>query len=214
MMINISLFMSQYFQIHPHNPQVRLINEAVEIIRNGGVIIYPTDSVYAIGCHLNDKKALDRIKLIRNLSALHNFTLMCRDLSEIATYAKVNNPKYRLLKSLTPGPYTFILPATKEVPARLQHPKKKTIGIRVPDNQITLDILQVLDESLMSVTVLLPDMSAPFYDAQEIYQRIGSQVDLVIDGGSCETEYTSIIDLTSDNPVVIRAGKGDISLFS
>jgi len=214
MVSDISLFMSQYFQIHPQNPQVRLINQAVDIIRNGGVIVYPTDSVYAIGCHLNDKKALDRIKLIRNLSGKHNFTLMCRDLSEIATYAKVNNPKYRLLKSLTPGPYTFILPATKEVPARLQHSKKKTIGIRVPDCQITLDILQALNEPLMSVTVILPNVSTPLYDAKEIYRCLDAQVDLVIDGGPCEMEYTSIIDLTSDLPLVIRAGKGDVSLFS
>ncbi|MGD9153049.1 MAG: L-threonylcarbamoyladenylate synthase [Gammaproteobacteria bacterium] len=205
--------MSQYFQIHPQNPQVRLINQAVEIIREGGIVVYPTDSVYAIGCHLNDKKALDRIKLIRNLSGKHNFTLVCRDLSEIATYAKVNNPKYRLLKSLTPGPYTFILPATKDVPARLQHPKKKTIGIRVPDCRITLDLLENLNEPLMSVTVILPKESMPLYDPEEIYRRLSSQVDLVIDGGPCEIEYTSVIDLTNDNPIVIRQGKGDISLF-
>jgi tRNA threonylcarbamoyl adenosine modification protein (Sua5/YciO/YrdC/YwlC family) len=205
--------MSQYFQIHPQNPQVRLINQAVEIIREGGIVVYPTDSVYAIGCHLNDKKALDRIKLIRNLSGKHNFTLVCRDLSEIATYAKVNNPKYRLLKSLTPGPYTFILPATKDVPARLQHPKKKTIGIRVPDCRITLALLENLNEPLMSVTVILPKESMPLYDPEEIYRRLSSQVDLVIDGGPCEIEYTSVIDLTNDNPIVIRQGKGDISLF-
>ncbi|MGD9108449.1 MAG: L-threonylcarbamoyladenylate synthase [Gammaproteobacteria bacterium] len=206
--------MSQYFHIHPQNPQVRLINQAVEIIRDGGVVVYPTDSVYAIGCHLNDKKALDRIKLIRNLSGKHNFTLMCRDLSEIATYAKVNNPKYRLLKSLTPGPYTFILSATKDVPVRLQHPKKKTIGIRVPDCRITLDILETLNEPLMSVTVILPKESMPLYDPKDIYQRIGSQVDLVIDGGPCAIEYTSVIDLTNDNPIVIRQGKGDTSFLS
>lgn len=205
--------MSQYFKIHPQNPQVRLINQAVEIIRDGGVVVYPTDSVYAIGCHLNDKKALDRIKLIRNLSGKHNFTLMCRDLSEIATYAKVNNSKYRLLKSLTPGPYTFILPATKDVPSRLQHPKKKTIGIRVPNCRITLDLLENLNEPLMSVTVILAEESTPLCDPEEIYRRIGSQVDLVIDGGLCEMKYTSVIDLNNDNPVVIRQGKGDTNLF-
>lgn len=205
--------MSQYFQIHPENPQIRLINQAVEIIRDGGVVVYPTDSVYAIGCHLNDKKALDRIKVIRNLSGEHNFTLMCRDLSEIAIYAKVNNPTYRLLKSLTPGPYTFILPATKDVPARLQHPKKKTIGIRVPDCRITLDLLGNLNEPLMSVTVILPEESTPLYDPEAIYQHLGSQVDLVIDGGPCEMSYTSVIDLTNDHPRVIRQGKGDTSLF-
>lgn len=202
--------MSQYFQIHPQNPQARLISQAVEVIRDGGVVVYPTDSVYAIGCHLNDKKALDRIKFIRNLSGEHNFTLMCRDLSEIATYAKVNNPTYRLLKSLTPGPYTFILAATKDVPARLQHPKKKTIGIRVPDCRITLDLLKNLHEPLMSVTVILPEETVPLCDPEEIYQHLGSQVDLVIDGGPCEMSYTSVVDLTNDHPRVIRQGKGII----
>jgi tRNA threonylcarbamoyl adenosine modification protein (Sua5/YciO/YrdC/YwlC family) len=206
--------MSQYFCIHPQNPQMRLITETAKIIRNGGVIVYPTDSVYAIGCRLNDKKAHDRIKQIRQLNDKHNFTLMCRDLSEIATYAKVDNQKYRLLKASTPGPYTFLLPATKEVPTRLQHPKKKTIGIRVPDNNITLAILEELNEPLMSVTFVLPNQFEQLLDPEEIYQKLGSQVDLVINGGPCGTELTSIIDLFGDEPVVVREGKGDVTIFS
>jgi len=206
--------MSQYFCIHPQNPQTRLITETAKIIRNGGVIVYPTDSVYAIGCRLNDKKAHDRIKQIRQLNDKHNFTLMCRDLSEIATYAKVDNHKYRLLKASTPGPYTFLLPATKEVPTRLQHSKKKTIGIRVPDNNITLAILEELNEPLMSVTFVLPNQFEQLLDPEEIYQKLGSQVDLVINGGPCGTELTSIIDLFGDEPIVVREGKGDTTIFS
>jgi tRNA threonylcarbamoyl adenosine modification protein (Sua5/YciO/YrdC/YwlC family) len=203
--------MSQLFSIHPQNPQMRLINDAVEIFRQGGVVVYPTDSAYALGCCLNKKKALDRIRQIRQLDHKHNFTLLCKDLSEIATYAKVSNPKYRLLKSLTPGPYTFLLSATKEVPARLQHPKRKTIGIRVPDCKITLALLEELNEPLMSVSLILPGDTEPLLDPQDIYAYMSSQVDLVIDGGFCGIDLTSVIDLSDNTPVVLREGKGDIS---
>ena len=205
--------MSQCFQIHPKDPQKRLIREAAEIIHNGGIVIYPTDSTYAIGCHLNDKKALDRIRQIRQLHDKHNFTLVCRDLSEIATYAKVDNRQFRLLKSLTPGPYTFLLCATKEVPKRLQHPKRKTIGMRIPDCKIVLDLLESLGEPLMSVTLTMPGQTEPMLDPEEINSSMSSQVDLVIDGGFCGIDLTSVIDLSDNDPVVVRAGKGDVSLF-
>jgi tRNA threonylcarbamoyl adenosine modification protein (Sua5/YciO/YrdC/YwlC family) len=205
--------MGKFFHIHPNNPQSQLIRQAVDVVRNGGVIVYPTDSAYAIGCHLNDKKALDRLRQIRRLDKKHNFTLVCRDLSEIATYAMVDNKTYRLLKSLTPGAYTFLLRATKEVPRRLQHPKRKTIGIRIPDCEIALALLKELNEPLMTTTLILPAEEEPLFDPQEIYTKIGSQVDLVIDGGFCKMETTSVIDLLGDDPVVIREGKGDVSRF-
>lgn len=205
--------MTQFFQIHPDNPQLRLIRSAVEIIHKGGLVIYPTDSSYALGCHIGDKTAMERIRQIRKLDDKHNFTLVCRDLSEIANYAKVGNQHYRLLKTLTPGPYTFIHKATKLVPRRLQHARKKTIGIRIPDNRITQALLDVLGEPLMSSTLILPGEDMPMTDPYEMKDILGHAVDLVIDGGYCGFEPTSVIDMEDETPQVIRAGKGDVALF-
>jgi len=205
--------MSQFFQIHPENPQQRLISQAVEIIRKGGVVVYPTDSGYALGCHLGDKKALETIRRIRKLDDKHNFTLMCRDLSELGTYARVDNTAYRLVKAHTPGPYTFILKATGEVPKRLMHPKRRTIGLRVPDNTIALALLEALNEPLMSVTMMLPGDDYPMTDPYEIRQALEHELDLVIDGGYCGMEPTTVVDLVEEAPVVIRQGLGDISAF-
>ncbi|MFW2440763.1 MAG: L-threonylcarbamoyladenylate synthase [Arenicellales bacterium] len=201
--------MAQYFEIHPENPQQRLIHQAVEILNQGGVIAYPTDSSYALGCNIGDKQALDRIRSIRRVDARHNFTLVCRDLSELSTYAKVENTVYRLLKHYTPGAYTFILKATGEVPRRLQNPKRKTIGIRVPDNNITLALLEQLNQPLMSSTLILPDEEQPLSDPHEIREQLEHQVDLVIDGGFCGLEATTVVDLVSGAPVIVRQGKGD-----
>lgn len=205
--------MSLLLQIHPDNPQPRLISQAVEVIHSGGVIIYPTDSGYALGCHTGDKKAMDRIRHIRQLDDKHNFTLLCRDLSEIALYAKVSNSQYRLIKSLTPGPYTFIHKATKQVPRRLQHPKRKTIGIRVPDNPIALALLERLDEPLMSTTLMLPGDQMPMTDPYEMRQILGHQVDLIIDGGYCGIEPTTVVLMEDEIPVVVRQGLGDTRVF-
>lgn len=205
--------MAQFFQIHPDNPQLRLIRSAVEIIRQGGVVVYPTDTSYALGCHIGDKAAMERIRTIRKLDDKHNFTLVCRDLSEIALYAKIENHHYRMLKSLTPGPYTFIHMATKQVPRRLQHPKRKTIGIRVPDNAITQALLAELNEPLMSTTLILPGEELPLTDPYEMRDILSHQVDLVIDGGYCGFEDSTVVDMEGDTPVVVRAGKGDTSLF-
>jgi len=205
--------MSQFFSIHPENPQSRLINDAVKIIQSGGVIVYPTDSAYALGCQLKNKEALTRIKNIRQLDDKHNFTLVCKDLSEIATYAEVDNIKYRLLKSLTPGAYTFLLKATKEVPRRLLHPKRKIIGIRIPDCKITLALLEELNEPIMSTTLILPGEELPLSDPEVIYNKLASQVDLIVDGGSCGLDPTSVIDLHEEQPRVKRVGKGDVSQF-
>ncbi len=200
--------MSQFFQIHPVNPQARLIRRAVEIVRDGGVIAYPTDSGYALGCHIGDKDAMERIRALRVLDDKHNFTLMCRDLSEIATYAKVENSAYRLLKAHTPAPYTFILEATREVPRRLQHPRRKTIGIRVPDNAIAQALLAELGEPLMSSTLILPGQNMPMTDAEEIRDTLGNRLDLVIDGGYCGFEPTTVVDLVAGVPDILRVGKG------
>ncbi len=205
--------MSQFFQIHPENPQSRLIKQAADIVRNGGVIVYPTDSAYALGCHLGDKAALERVRAIRRLDDKHNFTLLCRDLSELGNYARVDNSAFRLLKNLIPGPYTFILRATPEVPKRLHHPKRKSVGLRVPDNQICLDLLAELGEPLMSVSLILPGDELPMTDPYDIRDTLGNQVDLVIDGGYCGMEPTSVIDLVDDVPVVVRRGLGDVSQF-
>ncbi len=206
--------MSQFFQIHPDNPQQRLIHQAVEIIRNGGVIIYPTDSAYAIGCRIGDKTSMDKIRSIRKLDKTHNFTLVCRDLSEIATFAQIDNSHYRLLKAHTPGAYTFILKATREVPKRLMHGKRKTIGIRIPDNQIDQALLEALNEPLLSSTLILPDDEVPLTDPYEIRQMLEHQVDLIIDGGFCGLEATTVIDFEDDVPVVVRKGLGDSSAFA
>ena len=205
--------MSIYLQIHPDNPQSRLIQQAVDVIHQGGLVVYPTDSSYALGCHIGDKKAMERIRRIRKLDDRHNFTLVCRDLSEISTYAKVGNQNYRLLKTLTPGPYTFIFKATKQVPRRLQHPKRKTIGIRVPDNPIAQALLEGLGEPLMSSTLILPGDEEPLTDPYEMNAILGHQVDMVIDGGYCGYEPTSVVVMEEEIPFVARAGKGDVSLF-
>ena len=205
--------MSQFFQIHPENPQARLIKQAAEIVRGGGVIVYPTDSAYALGCHLEDKQAIDRIRSIRRLDDKHNFTLMCRDLSELSTYAKVDNTMYRTLKAHTPGPYTFILDATRDVPRRLMHPKRRSIGIRVPDNQIALDLLAELGEPMMSVTLILPNETEPMTDPWDIRDTLEHELDLVIDGGFCGFEPTSIIEFLGDEPNILRRGQGDVSEF-
>ena len=205
--------MSQFYQIHPDNPQARLIRSAADIIRAGGVVAYPTDSAYALGCHIGDKNALDRIRRIRKLDARHNFTLVCRDLSEIATYAKVDNTAYRLLRHCTPGPYTFILRATSEVPRRLMHPKRKTVGLRVPDNRIALALLEDLGEPLMSVTLIMPGDEYPLLDPYDIRDSLEHEVDLVIDGGYCGMEVTTVVDLAEETPMVLRVGKGDIAPF-
>jgi tRNA threonylcarbamoyl adenosine modification protein (Sua5/YciO/YrdC/YwlC family) len=200
--------MSQYFEIHPDNPQPRLIRQAVDIIREGGLAVVPTDSTYAIVCHLDDKGAVERIQRIRQLEKNHNFTLMCRDLSEIAAYARVDNAAYRLLKAHTPGPYTFLLRATAEVPRRLQHPKRKTIGIRVPDHAILKALLEEHGQPLMSSSLILPGMEFPETDAYEIRDRLEHQVDVIIDGGHCGIEPTTVVDLTDPAPTVIRQGRG------
>jgi tRNA threonylcarbamoyl adenosine modification protein (Sua5/YciO/YrdC/YwlC family) len=204
---------SQFYQIHPENPQARLIRNAVDIIHNGGVVVYPTDSAYALGCHIGDKTALDRIRRIRKLDDKHNFTLVCRDLSEIATYAKVNNTSYRLLRHTTPGAYTFILQATSEVPRRLMHPKRKTVGLRVPDNAIAAALLADLGEPLMSVTLIMPGDEFPLTDPYDIRETLEHEVDLVIDGGYCGMEPTTVVDLADNSSVILRAGKGDVAPF-
>ena len=203
--------MSQYFVIHPETPQPRLIRQAAEIIRAGGVVVYPTDATYALGCLIGDKDALDRIRRIRGLDESHQLTLVCRDLSEIASYAKVGNAHYRLLKAMTPGPYTFILAATKQVPRRVQHPKRKTIGIRVPENAILQALLTELREPLMSTTLQLPGDEQPLNDPYEVRQRLEKLVDLIIDGAFGDLEPTTVVDLSEDVPRVVRVGRGDVA---
>ena len=203
--------MSEYFYIHPDNPQLRLIKQSVEIINRGGIIIYPTDSSYAIGCHLDDKEAIDKIRRIRQVDKNHHFTLMCRDLSEISKYAMVDNINYRLLKAHTPGSYTFILEANREIPRRLKHPKRKTIGIRIPDNNIALALLEELDQPLISSTLILPNDEFPMTDPYQIQLFLENQVDLIIDGGYSGHEATTVIDLMQSPPEVLREGRGDIS---
>ena len=205
--------MAQFFTIHPENPQQRLIRQAVTIIRAGGIIVYPTDSCYALGCHLGDKEAMNRIRAIRGVDEKHHFTLVCRDLAEIARYALIDNQQYRLLKANTPGSYTFILQATREVPKRLSHPKRNTIGLRVPDHAVVQALLSELNEPLLSSTLLMPDDGLPLNDIHEIRERLENQVDLILDGGSCGLETTTVIDLTQDAPELVRLGKGSIASF-
>jgi tRNA threonylcarbamoyl adenosine modification protein (Sua5/YciO/YrdC/YwlC family) len=206
--------MSQFFHIHLDNPQPRLIKQAAELVRKGAVIVYPTDSGYALGCHLGDKDAVMRIRKIRNVDDKHHMTLVCRDLSEISHYARVDNLQFRLMKSNTPGSYTFILDATKEVPKRLQHPKRNTIGLRIPDHPVALALLEELGEPLLSSSLILPGEEITMHDAEDIREFLSSQVDLVIDGGPVGLEPTTVIDLTGDAPILIRRGKGDIKPFS
>ncbi|MGD9662780.1 MAG: L-threonylcarbamoyladenylate synthase [Porticoccaceae bacterium] len=205
--------MSEFLYIHPENPQQRLIHQAADVIRGGGVAVYPTDSAYALGCHLGDKAAMETIRQIRQLDKNHNFTLMCRDLSEIATYAKVSNQVFRMLKANTPGAYTFILEATSEVPRRLMHPKRKTIGLRVPANPIALALLEELNEPMMSVTLIMPGDELPLTDPYDIRAALERRVDLIIDGGYCGLEPTTVIDMTGDCPELRRQGMGDFSPF-
>ncbi|MDC1210663.1 L-threonylcarbamoyladenylate synthase [Porticoccaceae bacterium] len=203
--------MSDYLSIHPENPQQRLIAKAAEIVRKGGVIAYPTDSVYAIGCHIGDKQAMDRIRAIRQVDKNHNFTLMCRDLSELASYARVDNSAFRSLKAHTPGPFTFILSATSEVPRRLMHPKRKTIGLRVPDSPIAQSLLEELGEPMMSVTLIMPGDEYPLSDPYDIRAALEMHVDVLIDGGHCGLEPTTVVDMTGPVPEITRQGMGDFS---
>jgi tRNA threonylcarbamoyl adenosine modification protein (Sua5/YciO/YrdC/YwlC family) len=205
--------MSQFFTIYSNNINTRLIRQAVAILRDGGIVVYPTDSCYALGCHLDDKEAVTRIRKIRQMDDQHYLTLMCRDLSEIAKYARVDNHKFRLLKSNTPGSYTFILEATKEVPKRVQHPKRSTVGIRVPDHPVALALLEELGEPMLSSTLILPDKEWPLNDAERIRELLETQVDAVIDGGAAGIDFTTVIDLTGDTPVLLRQGVGDAAPF-
>ena len=203
--------MAQMLSIHPQSPQPRLIAQAVETIQKNGVIVYPTDSGYALGCRLGDRNAMERILQIRQIELSHHLTLVCHDLSELGQYARVDNQQYRLLKQLTPGAYTFILPATKEVPRRTLHPKRATIGLRVPDSPVVQALLRELGEPILSCTLMLPDEDVPLSDADDIAEKIGKRVDLIIDSGHCEPESTTVLDLTSDEVVVVREGKGSIA---
>ena len=203
--------MAIIIEIHPVDPQPRRIAKVVETIREGGLIAYPTDSSYAFGCHIGDKRAMDRIRRIRRTDKKHNFTLVCSDLSEISTYARVDNWAYRMVKAMTPGAYTFILPATREVPKRLQHPKRRTIGLRVPDHQFVRAVLEALGEPIMSSTLLLPGDDLPLTDPHEIDERIGHDIDLIVDAGPTGIEPTSVIDLSQGTVEVLRVGRGDVS---
>lgn len=205
--------MAQFFAIHPANPQPRLVRQAAELIRSGAVVVYPTDSCYALGCHIGDKAAIERIRAIREVDERHHLTLVCRNLAELGQYARVDNSQFRLLKAATPGSYTFILPATREVPKRLLHPSRRTIGLRVPDHKVAQALLGELNEPLLSSTLLLPGDETPLNDADEIRERLGRRVDAVIDSGSCGIVPTTVIDMTGSAPVIVRAGKGALDLF-
>ena len=205
--------MSQFFYVHPDNPQTRLMKQAVEILKNGGVIIYPTDSGYALGCTIDNKRGLEKICQIRDISKKHNFTLVCRDLSEIAKYARVDNQAYRALKNNTPGAYTFIFKSTKDLPKRLMNPSKRTIGIRIPDNAIALALLAELDEPLMTTSLILPGKESTEFDPEEIRDQLEHQVDLILNGGYLGESPTSVIDFSDDDEVITREGAGDLSPF-
>lgn len=205
--------MAQFFSIHSDNPHLRLIRQAVSILRAGGIIVYPTDSCYALGCQLGDKAAMTRIRTIREVDDKHHFTLVCRDLAEISNYAKIDNSQYRLLKATTPGNYTFILQASREVPRRLQHPKRNTIGLRVPEHPVVQALLEELGEPILSSTLILPTDDYPLNDAEEIRERLEHHVELVMDAGSCGVDMTTVIDLTGDVPELIREGKGSLEPF-
>lgn len=206
--------MAQFFSVHPDNPQPRLIRQAAEIVRSGGVIVYPTDSCYALGCRLGDKMAVDRVRAIRQVGPHHHFALVCRDLAEIAVYARVDDRQFRLLKASTPGSYTFILQATREVPRRLQHPRRKTIGLRIPDHKIVRALLEELGEPLLSSTLILPEDELPLNDAQEIRRRLEHGVDVILDGGSCGIEPTTVVNLTGETPLITRTGRGSTAPFA
>jgi len=202
--------MAQRFDVHPVNPQVRLLRQAAQIVEHGGVGALPTDSCYALVCRLDDKPAADRLRRLRNIDERHHLTLLCRDLSEIASYAKVDNVQYRLIRQVTPGPYTFILEATKEVPRRLSHPSRKTIGIRIPDHPAALGLLDVLEEPLISTTLILPGDELPLNDGEHIVERIGNDIDFIVDAGACGIQPTTIVDLTGKEAVLVRRGRGAI----
>ena len=205
--------MAQFFEIHPENPQARLIYQAVDIIRKGGVIVYPTDSAYALACHIGDKQALDKIKRIRQLDDKHNFSLVCNGLAQISTFAKVSNDTHRLIKTLTPGPFTFIIDATKEVPRRLMHPKRKTIGIRIPDHKIALAIVEALGEPLLSASLILPNKQYALSDPYDIREELEHELDLIIDAGIVEAENSTIISCTGDHVEIVRQGKGEAPML-
>jgi tRNA threonylcarbamoyl adenosine modification protein (Sua5/YciO/YrdC/YwlC family) len=204
--------MSQFFQIHPDNPQARLIKQAAQIVGSGGIVALPTDSCYALVCHLDDKSAVEKLRRIRGIDEKHHLTLLCRDLSEIAQYARVDNKQFRLLKAATPGPFTVILEATREVPRRLSHPSRKTIGLRVPENAIAQALLAELGQPLIGTTLITPDEEL-LNDPEEIRERLAKQIDLIIDGGACPMQPTTVIDLTSDEPLLVRQGRGDPAAF-
>jgi tRNA threonylcarbamoyl adenosine modification protein (Sua5/YciO/YrdC/YwlC family) len=206
--------MSIYLQLHPVSPQLRFIRQAVQCLRGGGVIVYPTDSCYALGCHIGDKNALERIREIRQTDRNHHFTLVCRDLAEVGKYALVENWQYRLLRAHTPGPYTFLLKASRETPRRLKHERRGTIGLRVPDHPVTALLLSELGEPVMSSTLLLPGEDLPRTDAQEIYEKLQHSVDMVLDGGNCGLIPTSVIDMSGERASVARAGRGDVKPFA
>lgn len=203
--------MGKIIRIHPQNPQLRLINEAVSCLQKGGVIVYPTDSAYALGCHLGDKQAVARIRQIRELDEEHHFTLVCRDLSEISNFAVVDNQAFRFLKAYTPGPFTFLLQATREVPKRLMHPRRKMIGLRIPDHPIVQSLLTELNEPIMSTSLIMPGDELPLIDTEEIIDLLDKRVDLIIDGGNCGYELTTVVDLSEGYPKIIRQGKGEIN---
>ena len=205
--------MSQYFEIHPENPQLRLLRQAAQILHDGGIAAIPTDSSYALVCHLDDKAAVAHLRRIRGVDDKHHLTLLCRDLSELASYARVDNRQYRLLKSGTPGPFTFILEATKEVPRRVSHPQRRTIGLRVPDHRVTQELLAVLGQPLLATTLIAPGEVEPMNDPQEIRARFEKQVQAVLDAGACPMQPTTVIDLTGDEPVLVRLGRGDPALL-
>ena len=204
--------MGHYISIHPQNPQARLINQAAEILNDGGILVYPTDSVYGIGCKIGDKRALERIRKIRNLDKDHNFTLLCRNISEVAVYAKLNNSNFRTLKTFTPGPFTFVLAASSELPRRLLHPKRKTVGVRIPDNLVIQALMNALAGPVINMTFTLPDDEFGLSDAYEIKQRVGAQVDAIIDGGYCGILPSTVVDLTNDIPTLVRQGLGNFIL--
>lgn len=205
--------MSQYFEVHPVNPQPRLLKQAAQILHDGGVAAIPTDSSYALACHLDDRAAAEQLRRIRQVDDRHHLTLLCRDLSELASYARVDNKQYRLLKVATPGPFTFILEATKEVPRRLSHPSRRTIGLRVPEHPVTSALLDIVGQPLIATTLIAPGESEPMNDPLEIRERFEKQVQAIVDAGACPMQPTTVIDLTGDSPVVIRLGRGDLALL-
>ncbi|MES2161124.1 MAG: L-threonylcarbamoyladenylate synthase [Pseudomonadota bacterium] len=205
--------MSQFFQVHPVNPQPRLIKQAAQIVHDGGIVAVPTDSCYALVCHLDDKAAVERLRRIRGIDEKHHLTLLCRDLSEIGVYARVDNRQFRLLKAATPGPFTFILEATKCVPRRLSHPSRKTIGLRVPEDAIVHALLEELQQPLLGTTLIMPGETDALNDADTICERLGKQIELVIDGGACSLEPTTVIDLSGTGAELVRQGRGDAAMF-